>query len=194
MDHSYNDRSNYQHNDSRYERYQPTSHTVTQPAYQDHRNQTSTNYAYQPSTVGNYQPSQYGQQTTATIYTPATTSYAPVTSAYTPTKSQTRAGADPRGLSPGRESVTLVENHPDYKVYQYRSIKKESVVIDDSKRRVVHGDTYSDGTPVKRNTARSQDSPNVPFNPRRSTTFSNSKYITVIRNGKEMMEEIYDYN
>lgn len=94
---------------------------------------------------------------------------------------------------PIRETVKLVENNNEYKVYQYRSVKRESILIESGDRRVVTGDRYSDGSPVKRNTHQSETA-EVPFNPRRSTTYSTSKYITVVRNGREIREEIYDYN
>lgn len=183
----YHDRTHYEQTDNREGSYQPSYYAVSQTNHQERPAQAPTTSTYQPPTVTRYQPSQYDQQQTPTTYIPATATY-------TPTKPYTQPKAEPRHQSPGRDTVTLVESHPDYKVYQYRSVKKETIHIDDHNRRVVHGDTYSDGTPVKRNTISSQDSPNVPFNPRRSTTFSNSKYITVVRNGKEVMEEIYDYN
>jgi len=183
----YHDRVHYEQGDNRDGGQQQSYHAVSHSNYQDRPAQAPTTTAYQPSTVTYYRPSQHGQQATSTTYTPATATY-------TPTKSYTQAHDHSRQQSPGRDTVTLVENHPDYKVYQYRSVKKESTHIDDRNRRVVHGDTYSDGTPVKRTSVSRQDSPNVPFNPRRSTTFSNSKYITVVRNGREVMEEIYDYN
>lgn len=110
---------------------------------------------------------------------------------------------DDRGTTPPRangyggvnEKVVLVDSNPDFKVYQYRSVIRESTVIShgDDNRRVVTGDKYSDGTPVKQSKYVNENSPDVPFNPRRSKPYSNSKFVTVVRDGREIKEEILDY-
>ena len=153
---------------------------------------TQTNADPQPTTYSYYQPT-----TTTATYQPAYQGTSS-TATYTPTKQYADPALDTRyspvQQSPQREVVRLVESHPEYKVYQYKSVKKESIHIEDQNRRVVVGNTYSDGTPVKRSTYGHENSPEIPFNPRRSTTYSNSKFITVVRNGREVKEEIYDYN
>lgn len=170
-------KSSYENTEPQY-RYGTTGQPVVTHTYADPQ-PTAYSYYQQTPTTTSYQPAQPMALSTAT---------------YTPTKRYADPRMSPSQISPQREAVKLVETHPDYKVYQYRSVKKESIHIDDQNRRVVVGNTYSDGTPVKRSTHGHENSPDVPFNPRRSTTYSNSKFITVVRNGHEVKEEIFDYN
>lgn len=197
---AYSGQTSYQPTESRgtgYSYAQPvetTSYQYAGSTYQPSLQPQSTYVQREPVSTMVYQPSQpsyeernyLAGQTRATavggaVYTPQSAKY----------EQRTSYGGQP---SPALDKVKLVESNPDYKVYQYRSVKKETIHIDDGNRRVVTGDRYSDGTPVKRNTYSHDLSPEAPFNPRRSTTYSNSKYITVVRNGQEVREEILDYN
>ena len=156
-------------------RYQPTTtyQNVSKP---------NTQYQERVLTTGQSNPQNYGR---AEPYSPS------------PNYRDVRNTTPPKGTGAGgyNEKVVLVDSNPDYKVYQYRSVIRESTVIShgDDNRRVVTGDRYSDGTPVKQSKYINENSPDVPFNPRRSKPYSNSKYVTVVRDGREIKEEILDY-
>ena len=181
-----------------YQQYQHSNPPVQSGTYQHSQPTQSYTYQQAPNTSTTYhnQP-EVNRYTETHLYTanqhPAPRSYQASPSPDRPRYEYRESYGAGTG-SPTRESVKLVESNADFKVYQYRSVKKETVHIDDGNRRVVTGDRYSDGTPVKRSTHRQQGSPEIPFNPRRSTVYSNSKYITVVRNGREVQEEILDYN